>query len=314
MIFLCLFLISVVCCRTIDLTPYAKDQSKLGPFPWRIPKGLIQQSDTGALLRFDSGVAFRVWAPNAQSVSVAPMTTTSWSSTSMANEGNGTFYVNIGNAQPGDGYNYVISTGSDELYRLDPRAQATSPGDGPWNYSVVVDPSFDWSSTLDLPPVDRLVIYELHVPTFNVPSGQSHGTFASAAQRLPFLQKLGINMVELMPVASYCGGVLGWGYNPCLPYAVMSSLGGPTGLKQFVDVANSLGIGVILDIVWNHADPGNPLLAFDGWAGAAGNGIYYYEDDRSETPWGPRFDYDTPEVFAYIFDSIQVICLVWLVV
>jgi 1,4-alpha-glucan branching enzyme len=122
----------------------------------------------------------------------------------MKSESNGTYYVNIGNAQPGDSYVYQLQTPSGEIVRLDPRAQDIDPSvTTGWRYSVVHDPSFEWSSSEFSPPApNQLVIYELHLPTFNVESG-SIGTFDSAIKKLPYLQSLGVNAIELMPVGKY---------------------------------------------------------------------------------------------------------------
>lgn len=144
----------------------------------------------------------------------------------------------------------------------------------------------------------------MHIPSFN--ADNAPGTFASAADKLPYLAKLGVNMIELMPVATFCGQANGWGYNPCAPFAVMNAFGGPTGLKSFVKAAASYGIGIMLDVVWNHADGGNILEKFDTWGGSAGNGIYFYETSlNAETFWGPRPDYSTEQVKQYILDSIH---------
>ena len=130
------------------------------------------------------------------------------------------------------------------------------------------------------------------------------GTFTTAAEKLPYLAKLGVNMIELMPVATFCDQADGWGYNPCAPYAVMNAFGGYKGLKMFVNAAASYGIGVMLDVVWNHADSGNILEKFDTYGGTAGNGIYFYEGSTTaETLWGPRPAYDTPQVVDYILGA-----------
>ena len=86
----------------------------------------------------------------------------------------------------------------------------------------------------------------------------------------------------------------------------MNAFGGYQGLKRFVNAANGMGIGVMIDVVWNHADGGNALKAYDGYTGGAGNGIYFYEDStNANTAWGPRFNYGTPQVAQYILDSIK---------
>lgn len=161
---------------------------------------------------YDAGVSFRVWAPHASSVSVSPYSSNSrWGITAMTKESNGTFYVNVGNAQPGDTYVYNLDTpyGLQSLnsyvpgsfVRLDPRAQDIDPTRTTgWHYSVVHDPSYSWKSNPISIPANQLVIYELHIPTFN--SAGAIGTFATAIEKLPFLKSLGINAVELMPIGT----------------------------------------------------------------------------------------------------------------
>jgi 1,4-alpha-glucan branching enzyme len=118
-----------------------------------------------------------------------------------------------------------------------------------------------------------MVIYELHIPTFN-PNSQNGttneevsiqqsqdkrrvgagaiGTFAQAISKLDYLVLLGVNMVEILPIAEFPGNQRGWGYNPGLYFVVMNTFGGYEGLRQFVKAAHSHGIGVIVDVVLNH--------------------------------------------------------------
>ena len=89
-----------------------------------------------------------------------------------------------------------------------------------------------------------------------------------------------------MPIAEFAGD-FSWGYNPAHLFAVESSYGGPNGFKQFVRVAHQHGIAVILDVVYNHFGPSVlNLWRFDGWSENGLGGIYFYNDWRSETPWG----------------------------
>ena len=119
--------------------------------------------------------------------------------------------------------------------------------------SEVVDPgAWPWTDDgwagLDL---DDLVVYELHVGTFT-----PEGTFAAAAARLPALRDLGITAVELMPVATFPGN-RNWGYDGLYTWAAHPAYGGPAGLAAFVDAAHAAGLGVILDVVYNHLGPGS---------------------------------------------------------
>jgi 1,4-alpha-glucan branching enzyme len=107
-----------------------------------------------------------------------------------------------------------------------------------------------------------------------------------------------------MPIAEFAGDY-SWGYNPAHVFAVESSYGGPNGFKEFVKAAHRLGLGVVLDVVYNHFGPSDlDLWQFDGWSENGLGGIYFYNDWRSETPWGnTRPDYGRGEVRQYIRDN-----------
>lgn len=131
------------------------------------------------------------------------------------------------------------------------------------------------------------VVYELHVGTFT-----PGGTLDAAAARLGHLADLGVDMVELMPVAAFPGRA-GWGYDGVALWAVHEPYGGPAALQRFVDAAHARGIGVCLDVVYNHLGPsGNYLGAY---------GPYF--TDRHHTPWGSAVNLDGPdagEVRAFV--------------
>ena len=135
------------------------------------------------------------------------------------------------------------------------------------------------------------VVYELHVGTFT-----PEGTLAAAAQRLEHLVALGVDVVELMPVAAF-NGRHGWGYDGVALYAVHEPYGGPAALQAFVDAAHGLGLAVCLDVVHNHLGPsGNYLHEF---------GPYF--TDAHETPWGAAVNLDrlgSAEVRRWICDSV----------
>lgn len=192
-------------------------------------------------------------------------------------------------------YLFVVDTDDGVVERMDPCARAVTNSVG---RCVVTDDAFEWRH-LDfrLVPVNELVIYELHPATFA-------GTLDDAAERLGHLVDLGVNCVELMPVAEFSGDV-SWGYNPALLYAVESAYGGPDALKRFVDAAHGVGIGVVLDVVYNHLGPSDlDVWRFDGWYDGDGGGIYFYNDWRAATAWGAtRPDYGRDEVRQYLIDN-----------
>ncbi len=136
--------------------------------------------------------------------------------------------------------------------------------------------SFSWSDNgWDGLSLDGLVIYELHVGTFS-----EEGTFDGVVPRLRALRELGVTAIELMPVATFPGD-RGWGYDGLYAYAVHPTYGGPHGLARLVDAAHAEGLGVILDVVYNHVGPGNEALTAFG----------PYFTDRHETFWVDALDY-----------------------
>lgn len=177
---------------------------------------------------------------------------------------------------PGALYKYIIDGGR---ARPDP-ASAFQPR-GVHGPSEVTDhAAFKWDD-LDwkgIPPA-KMIIYELHPGTFT-----SGGGFAGVEEKLDYLKDLGINTVELMPVAQFPGS-RNWGYDGAYPYAVQDSYGGPPGLKKLVNACHKAGLAVILDVVYNHLGPeGNYLECF---------GPYF--TDRYRTPWGRAINYDGPD-------------------
>ncbi len=257
-----------------------------------------------------TGVTFRVWAPNADAVAVfgdfvggmaeaipllqeTPVSQGIWS-------------VDVPTATVGDRYWYRINA---DHVRRDPRARQVVHSQ---DAGVIYDPNAYWWETREFipPPQEELVIYEMHIGTFNKPEsgGGAVGTFARAIERLDDVALLGVNAVKVMPVAQFPGDH-SWGYNPSDPFAVESAYGGPDGFKAFVDACHARGLAVILDVVHNHYGPVDldySLRTFDGWPGALGSGIYFYQDPaKAETPWGPRPDFSRPEVRAYIRDNIR---------
>ncbi|HEX6987259.1 MAG TPA: alpha-amylase family glycosyl hydrolase, partial [Planctomycetaceae bacterium] len=222
-------------------------------------------------------MAFRVWAPHAEAVSVAG-TFNGWNpeANPLDREETGCWYGDVPGAKVGDEYRYHLRYRGESLWRIDPRARAVTDSKG---NSVVHDPRFDWEGDDFTPePIERLVLYELHVGTFNAEGGR--GTLASAAARLGHLRELGFNGVTLMPVTEFVGD-RGWGYDMSHLYAVESSYGGPQALKEFVKAAHREGIAVFLDVVYNHFGvEDNILWRFDGWHRGKYGGIYFYQDAK----------------------------------
>ena len=120
------------------------------------------------------------------------------------------------------------------------------------------------------------VVYELHIGTFT-----GEGTFDAAIAHLDHLVTLGVDTVEVMPVSAF-GGTRGWGYDGVAPYAVQDAYGGPAAFQRFIDACHGHGLGVCLDVVYNHLGPtGNYLAEFGP----------YFTDEHS-TPWGAAVNLD----------------------
>ena len=226
---------------------------------------------------------FRVWAPDHESVAlelddrVVAMT---------AGDG-GWWSVDVPGVDAGTRYRFSVDGGPG---RPDPRSPWQPEGiNGP---SATVDHSaFAWTDQSwrgrTWPSV---VLYELHVGTFT-----EGGTFDSAVERLGHLVELGVNAVEVLPVAE-ASGERGWGYDGVDLWAPHHAYGGPDGFKRFVDACHAHGIAVVLDVVYNHLGPaGNYLSEF---------GPYFTE--RYETPWGSAINVDgagSDEVRRFIIDN-----------
>ena len=234
-----------------------------------------------------------------------------WSPTAnpFASEGNGYWSVEVPGVKVGDEYQFVISNGTQPLiWHKNPYASSVVNSSG---NAIVHDPNFDWTGdNFTMPAWNELVIYEMHVGTFNDAPGSGPGTFDEIIPKLSYLADLGINAIQIMPVAEFAGDY-SWGYNPSQPFAVESAIGGPQGLYQFIKAAHAEGIAVILDVVYNHCGPGDlDLWRFDDWTDWNHNGgIYFYDDARAQTAWGgTRPDYGRGEVRQYLRDN----ALFWL--
>ncbi|SCF23657.1 malto-oligosyltrehalose trehalohydrolase [Micromonospora mirobrigensis] len=232
---------------------------------------------------------FTVWAPDAARVRLrlpgAP-------DREMAADRDGWWRAESPDAGPGTDYAFVLD--DDERALPDPRSAWQPHGvHGP---SRVYDhAAFDWTDQgwtgRQLP---GSILYELHIGTFT-----PEGTFDAAIDRLDHLVELGVDLIELLPVNAF-NGEHNWGYDGVCWYAPHQPYGGPDGLKRLVDAAHAKGLGVILDVVYNHFGP----------SGAYAPMFAPYLNEQSNT-WGRTVNLDGPhsdEVRRYIIDSV----LMWL--
>jgi 1,4-alpha-glucan branching enzyme len=227
----------------------------------------------GPMLSAD-GVAFRVWAPHARQVSVIG-TFNNWDGLAhpMQSEQRGFWYAEVKGAGIGDQYKYQLGTDVGVLKRIDSYAREVTSSVG---NAIVHDSQFNWEDDdFSMPSWNTLVIYELHVGTFNDEDPYRPGKFISITARLGHLKQLGVNAIQIMPVGQFAG-MRSWGYNPSHLFAVDSDYGGSLGLKRFVKRAHQAGIAVLLDVVYNHLGPSDlDLWQFDGWSENNKGGIYF---------------------------------------
>ncbi|WP_040158365.1 alpha-amylase family glycosyl hydrolase [Nigerium massiliense] len=255
-----------------------------------------------------SGTGFRVWAPNADSVAVfGEFNDWSTDADPLTSEGNGYWYGFVPAAKTGDEYKFWLTNGEDSFARVDPYARQVTNSIG--NGIIYDHASFDWEGdSANCPPHHELVIYEMHVGSFATGEGDV-GRFDDVIGKLDYLKSLGINAIQVMPVTEFAGD-RSWGYNPAHIFAVESGYGGPDAYKTLIKEAHRRGLAVIQDVVYNHFGPSDlDLWTFDGWSDNGKGGIYFYNDDRSATPWGDtRPDYGRGEVRQFIRDN----AMMWL--
>ena len=246
---------------------------------------------------------FSVWAPKAESVAVRvdgreiPMKRCDVEGPDQnaaieVCDGRGWWHAEAEDAGPGTDYAFVLDGGK-------PLPDPRSPWQpqGVHGHSRLIDPTaFAWTDERWRGgPLAPAIIYELHIGTFT-----REGTFESAISRLDHLLDLGITHVELMPVNEFPGD-RGWGYDGVDLFAPHHAYGGPEGLWRLVDACHARGLGVILDVVYNHLGPdGNYLSQF---------GPYF--TSHYTTPWGDAVNFDGPgsdEVRRFFIDN----ALMWL--
>jgi maltooligosyltrehalose trehalohydrolase len=208
----------------------------------------------------------------------------------------------VGMTPVGDGWHRAateLAPGVEYAFSLDGSEPLADPRshwqpDGVFGPSRVVDhDAFAWTDHdwrgVHLPST---AVYELHIGTFT-----PEGTFTAAIEALDHIVDLGVGVIEIMPVAAFDGD-RGWGYDGVLLYAAHEPYGGPEGLKRLVDAAHARGVGVLLDVVYNHFGPtGNHLGRFGP-----------YTTDAHQTPWGDAVNLDGPDsgpVRRFLLDNAR---------
>jgi maltooligosyltrehalose trehalohydrolase len=216
----------------------------------------------------------RVWAPRADAVQTV---LASGATVPLGREDNG-YFSGLIEARAGNRYRFRLGN-EDRLY---PDPASRFQPEGPHGPSEIVDArAFQWTDDeWHGVALHGQVAYELHVGTFTRP-----GTWAAAAAELGELVRIGITMIEVMPVAEF-DGRFGWGYDGVDLFAPTHLYGRPDDFRRFVDAAHGVGLAVVLDVVYNHLGPvGNYLRAFSP----------AYFTDRYENEWGDAINFDGPD-------------------
>lgn len=224
----------------------------------------------GATLQ-TTGVLFRLWAPGAADVLLEVDGRPPVPMQALAD---GWHACLVPQAGAGSRYRYVVGEG---LSVPDP-ASRYQPDDVHGQSEVIAPEAYDWlDGGWRGRAWDEAVIYELHIGTFT-----PAGTFRAAIEKLDHLASLGVTLIEVMPVADFPGR-RNWGYDGVLPYAPDASYGRPEDFKALIDAAHARGIGVLLDVVYNHFGPdGNYLSAY----------APQVFTERHQSPWGAGINVD----------------------
>ncbi|WCT10890.1 malto-oligosyltrehalose trehalohydrolase [Mucilaginibacter jinjuensis] len=230
----------------------------------------ITKRTIGININPDGGVDALIWAPKAEKVSLRICE--GKIDLPMQKQDYGYWTLQTDQLKAGDLYRIVLD---DEKFLPDP-ASLSQPK-GVHEASQVIDLSFNWTDEHWRNwHLNEYIIYELHTGTFT-----PEGTFEGIESKLDYLKSLGINTIEIMPVAQF-PGERNWGYDGVFPFAVQSSYGGTKALQQLVNAAHHKGIAVVLDVVYNHLGP---------------EGNYFGEygpffTDKYNTPWGNAINFD----------------------
>jgi maltooligosyltrehalose trehalohydrolase len=215
---------------------------------------------------------FTVWAPEKQKMKLH-IVHPSEHKIEMQKDDEGYFTTEV-RTPAGTRYLYII----DDAEKGSPDPCSQYQPEGVHGASEVIDhKEYKWDDTgWKVPAFEDIILYELHIGTFT-----EQGTFESAIEKLDLLTEVGINAIEIMPVAQFPGS-RNWGYDGVYPYAVQNSYGGAEGLKKLVDACHQKGMAVFLDVVYNHQGPeGNYIEQFAP-----------YFTDHYKTPWGKAINYD----------------------
>ena len=252
-------------------------------------KTALMRKKVGADFLGNNRTKFTVWAPLKNKVEVL---FEDGRKDPLLKDTHGYWEQELSNVPVGSLYKFTLDQDGDFP---DPASRSQPLGVHSWS-QVIDQTAFDWNdANWKGIPLDEMIIYELHVGTFT-----PQGTFEGVISKLDHLLELGINTIELLPVAQFPGS-RNWGYDGVYPYAVQDSYGGVEGLKNLIDICHQKGIAVLLDAVYNHLGPeGNYMSQY---------GPYFTE--KYQTPWGSAINFDdkhSDEVRNYFIEN----ALMWL--
>ena len=240
----------------------------------------------GAEVIEGGGVHYRTWAPGKERVAVVIHGADGSAARTISLQSceDGYFSGLDDYGQAGDLYHYRFENREwpDPASRFNPA--------GVHGASQVIDPrSYQWRDAgWSAPALSELIIYELHIGTFT-----PVGTFLGAIEKLDHLVRLGVNTIEIMPVADF-PGARNWGYDGVLLYAPARAYGTPNELRELVDATHERGLAVILDVVYNHLGPDGNYL-----------GVYSrdYFHPAHKTPWGDAFNFELKPVREFFAEN-----------
>ena len=230
-----------------------------------------ERRNTGVVFNTKNEASISVWAPFAKKVDLYLVEDNT--KVQLESHDYGYWKTDTGKLQAGNLYKFIID---DEKERPDPCSLSQPEGvHGPSQAIDIRDFNWtdqDWKNL----PLRDYIFYELHTGTFS-----TEGTFKGIEEKLEYLAELGINAIEIMPVAQF-PGKRNWGYDGVYPFAVQHSYGGARGLQQLIDLCHQKGLAVVLDVVYNHLGPeGNYLGDFAP-----------YFTEKYHTPWGKAINFD----------------------
>jgi 1,4-alpha-glucan branching enzyme len=259
----------------------------------------LSHAPIGATPLPGGGVVFKVWSPNRSGAFVRGQWDGYDASNPMTRVG-ACFVARVPDAETGQQYRYSFDNG---VWNADPRARGLSSSAAP--NGVIFDPlAYAWQTAdadYQTPPLDRMVVYQLHVGTFagrNDPYGPAANPsrFIDVANRVSHLHELGVNCVMFNPITAFPADFSA-GYNPISQWAPETKYGLPDQVKYMVDRLHAYGIAALIDIVWNHfSTTDNYLWNFDG-------DQIFFDTPAIATPWGSQADFDSAPVREYFVDS-----------